>query len=194
MSYLVARTCTEVVDPTGEKISRAIEDLRDRGAYILLGDPGSGKTESFKAESEACNGFYVSARDFLTLSLPASAQGKTIFIDGLDESRAGEGDGRTPLDRIRGRLDKMGRPPFRLSCREADWLGTSDRTALEAVTPEGKLSVAHLDQLTREKIQHILEHHPLIPDPIGFLRNADDRRLDALLQNPRDAQSPHRSG
>lgn len=184
MTYLVARTCTEVVQSTGERVSRLIEEFRDRSAYILLGDPGSGKTESFKAEAKACGGFYVSARDFLTLSFPATAVGKILFIDGLDESRAGEGDGRTPLDRLRTRLDGLGRPSFRLSCREADWLGSSDRNALLAVVPTSELSVIHLDQLTRHQVQDILDHHPTVLDPAEFLKNAEERGLDALLQNP----------
>lgn len=184
MTYLVARTCSEVVQSSGERISRSFDDLRSRGAYVLLGDPGSGKTQSFKAEADACDGFFVSARDYLALTLPTSARGKTIFIDGLDESRAGEGDGRTPLDRIRQRLDELGRPSFRLSCREADWLGASDRHALAAVAPAGEVSVLHLDQLTRDQVRDILAHHPSISDPDAFLKHAEDRGLGALLHNP----------
>jgi len=184
MTYLVARTCTEVVQLNRERISRPIEDLRDRGAYVILGDPGSGKTEAFKAEAKACDGFYVSARNFLVLSLSPDVRSKMIFIDGLDESRAGEGDGRTPLDRIRKRLDELGRPSFRLSCREWDWLGASDRNALEAVAPAGKLSVVHLDQLTIDQVLDILSHHPAVYDPVGFLNNAEERGLKTLLQNP----------
>lgn len=184
MTYLVARTCTEVVQSSGERISRALDDLRSRTAYVLLGDPGSGKTQSFKAEADACDGFYVPARDFFALTLPSRARGKTIFIDGLDESRAGEGDGRTPLDRIRQRLDELGRPSFRLSCREADWLGASDRHALVAVAPAGEVSVLHLDQLTRDQVRDILAHHSTISDPDAFLKHAEDRGLGALLHNP----------
>jgi hypothetical protein len=184
MTYLVARTCTEIVNVSGERISRSLGDLRSRVAYVLLGDPGSGKTQSFKAEAAACNGLYVSARDFLTLTFPTSARGKPIFIDGLDESRAGEGDGRTPLDRIRQRLDALDRPHFRLSCREADWLGASDRHALAAVALAGEVSVLHLDQLTRDQVRDILAHHPSINDPDEFLKHAEDRGLGALLHNP----------
>ena len=184
MTYLVARTSTEVVQPSGERISRSFEEFRNRGAYVLLGDPGSGKTQSFKAEAAACDGFYVTARDLLALPSPPSARGKTIFIDGLDESRAGEGDGRTPLDRIRQRLDELGRPSFRLSCREADWLGASDRHALAAVAPEGDVSVFHLDPLTYPQVRDILAHHTSISDPDAFLKHAEDRGLESLLHNP----------
>lgn len=184
MTYLVARMCTELVQSSGEKVSRTFAQLRGHGAYVLLGDPGSGKSETFKAEAKACDGLYVSARDFLVLAPPADARSKTLFIDGLDESRAGEGDGRTPLDRIRRRLDELGRPSFRLSCREADWLGASDRHALMAVAPGGQVSVFHLDPLTEDQIRDILVNDSSVNDPDAFLKHAEERGLAGLLQNP----------
>ena len=184
MTYLVARTCTELIESSGQKLSRSVVDLRALGAYVLLGDPGSGKSETFKAEANTCDGFYVSARDFLALVLPTEIRNKTLFIDGLDESRAGEGDGRTPLDRIRRHLDELGRPSFRLSCREADWLGASDRHALTAVAPGGPVSVFHLDPLTDEQIREILLNDSSIYDADVFLKHAEDRGLAMLLRNP----------
>jgi len=87
---------------------------------VLLGDPGSGKTTSFKQEAEESGGKYVSARNFVALEAGLENQGKTLFIDGLDEMRAGGGDSRMLLDDIRKHLARLGRPRFRLSCREAD--------------------------------------------------------------------------
>lgn len=78
MAYLVDRTCTEVVKGSGARVSKPFRDRRSRGAYVLLGDPGSGKTQTFVAEANACNGHYITARDFLALTrpLPTHAQGK----------------------------------------------------------------------------------------------------------------------
>ena len=57
MSCIVARTCTEVrqVDTEhGEGVrSRPISAFRAASAYVLLGDPGSGKSTSFGAECDA---------------------------------------------------------------------------------------------------------------------------------------------
>ena len=112
--------------------------FRDAPAYVLLGDPGAGKTTAFEIEREALGeqACLVSARDFLTFDPQHHPEwrGKTLFIDGLDEVRAGSSDARTPFDAIRGRLDTLEKPRFRLSSREADWLGANDRNRLEAVS------------------------------------------------------------
>lgn len=184
MTYLVPRTCTELSESSSERVSRPVSELRALPAYVLLGDPGAGKSETFKEEAKACGGVYISARDFITLAPPPDACSKTLFIDGLDESRAGEGDGRTPLDRIRGKLDQMGRPAFRLSCRAADWLGASDRHALTRVASAERLSVFHLDRLTREQVRDILANESSVRDPDDFLEQAANRGLAALLENP----------
>ena len=94
---------------------------------MLLGAPGAGKTEAFKLEAEHSGGCYVTARDFITFDDKPEWRGTTLFIDGLDEARAGSTDGRTQFDRIRAKLDRLGRPMFRLSCREADWFGAIDK-------------------------------------------------------------------
>jgi hypothetical protein len=83
---------------------------RDDSAYVLLGDPGAGKSTAFKCEYEALGGeraHLISARDFLTLAPRTEWGDKTLFIDGLDEVRTGSSDARTPFDAIRARLDAL---------------------------------------------------------------------------------------
>ena len=107
--------------------SRTVEEFRGCDAYVLLGAPGVGKTTEFRHEVAHSGGHYVTARDFLTFDERPEWRGTTLYIDGLDEMRAGSPDGRTPLDGIRRRLDALGRPRFRLSCRDADWFEDNDR-------------------------------------------------------------------
>ena len=181
---LVSRTCTMRDEKVGSRESRPLADFRDAPAYVLLGDPGAGKTESFKREAEAIGGHYVRARSFAALDPSLQLTGKTLFIDGLDEMRAGGGDGRTPLDHVRRNLDRLGRPRFRLSCREADWFGDSDRTALREVAPEGELAVLHLDPLGNADIARLLERKFGIDYPSGFVQQAERHGLADLLRNP----------
>ena len=198
MSGTVARTCTVVPvpgpdgnDPRRDRLQRdcrPLADFRSHDAYVLLGDPGAGKTTAFEDEAEALGveaGHLVSARDFLEIDdPPAVPPGRTLFIDGLDEVRAGEPNARTPFDRIRRRLHKLGRPRFRLSCREADWLGENDRRHLARISPGGRVTVLRLDPLTEAAITRVLARRDDIPDPGRFVAMARDRGVDGLLANP----------
>ena len=106
------------------------------------------------------------------------------FIDGLDEMRVGVADVRSPLDAIRRRLDRLGKPHFRISCREADWLGRNDRQALEAVAPDSRLAVLRLDQLTLPAIRELLGiKHPTL-DVQAFIDEALRRGIYPMLGNP----------
>jgi hypothetical protein len=134
-------------------------------------------------EAQACGAAYYTARDFLTFDLPDLA-GKTVFIDGLDEHRARASEGHSALDAIRAKLAKSGKPRFRISCREADWLGASDRDALIAVAPGGSVRVFHLSPLTVEDVAAILSHTPYNLDGAQFIEDAKQHGLDDLLFNP----------
>lgn len=179
---LVARTCTMRATKEDRPISRPLAAYRAISAYVLLGDPGAGKTKSFEQEANASGGHYIKARDFAELE--PNLAGTVLFIDGLDEMRAGASDGRTPLGEIRRHLKRLGNPSFRLSCREADWFGDSDRKALEAVAPNGEIKVLHLDPLSKDDVRYLLEHKFAVADPATFLRDAESSGLDSLLRNP----------
>jgi len=193
MSVIVSRTCTEVsdTDHNRKNESRPLDNSRSKSAYVLLGDPGSGKTTAFQAESEVVDdACYIPARDFLTLNVDRRPEWreKTLFIDGLDEVRAGTVDVRTSFDAIRGRLDALGKPRFRLSCREADWLGANDRDHLASVSLDGTVTVLRLDPLTNDDIIAILDTQPGVNDAQEFVAKARERGVDGLLTNPQSLE------
>ena len=191
MTFIVPRTCTEIVEDDEHriiaKVSQPMESFRSVPAYVLLGDPGAGKTTAFDTEySNVEDGHYITARDFLTFGASSRTewQGKTLFIDGLDEVRAGRSDARVPFDAIRSRLVELGKPPFRLSCREADWLGGNDHKNLEVISPDTSVVMLRLDPLTDSDTTHILQSHPSVEDAAAFIEKARQLGIDGLLANP----------
>ena len=99
---------------------------------------------------------------------------------------AGAPDGLRPFDGILSRLDELKRPPFRLSCREADWLGRNDRERLKAVSSNREVVVLRLEPLTGEEARRLVSEYPDSGDPEEFLREARGRGLDGLLRNPQN--------
>ena len=181
------RTCTEVIlDSSKDQIEpKPVKEFIDSDAYVLLGAPGSGKTEEFERQAEfSDNGHYVTARNFRTLKAKPEWRDKTLFIDGLDEVRAGTSDRLTPFDEIRAKLEELGKPKFRLSCREADWFGSNDHRHLQAVARDGKVRVLRLDPLSESNIRNILATSPDVADPDTFMAEASQRGVAELLSNP----------
>jgi len=62
-----------------------VGSYRELPAYVLLGDPGAGKTVAFEMEAKESDGIYIKARNFTAFSMVAEKLGKTLFIDALDE-------------------------------------------------------------------------------------------------------------
>lgn len=191
MTLIVPRTCTAITERDDRRnvdnAPQPLDAFQSVPAYVLLGDPGAGKTTSFKKESEHTeDGFYITARDFLAFDVHGHPEwrNKTLSIDGLDEVRAGKSDTRVPFDAIRTRLDALGKPRFRLSCREADWLGNNDLENLKKVSPDGRVISLRLDPLKETDIERILESHPRIDDAAGFILKARGIGIDGLLENP----------
>ena len=190
--YIACRTCTEINPSTPDiqrvaesrEESQPIENFAQEDAFVLLGAPGSGKTEEFKKQARLSDGHYVSARNFLALDNQLEWRSKTLFIDGLDEVRAGVQDGRTPFDAIRNKLQQLDRPRFRLSCREADWFGSNDRRHLESVAPSQTVRVLRLDPLSVRNVQKILRTNFEVSNPDTFIELAGQRGVQALLENP----------
>ena len=188
MKYVARRTCTVISKDEAERDSQMsgapLENFATTPAYVLIGEPGAGKTTAFENQAEALGATCVTVRDFLTYGDKPEWHGKTLFLDGLDESRNGTIDGRTPLDRIRGKLDRLGRPSFRLSCRWAEWLGANDKDCLKQVSADGTVTVIRLDPLTQQNIKDILAKNHGVEDTDGFIAAARARGIDGLLKNP----------
>ena len=195
--YIAPRTCTIVDEGESTRGSKErvapLSDYAIVAAYVLIAEPGAGKTTAFKTEAARHGGTYVTVRNFLTFDDRPEWHDTTLFLDGLDESRAGTEDGRTPLDDVRRKLDRLGRPPFRLSCRWADWMAANDRDALKEVSPDGTVTVIRLDPLSDRNIKDILAKNHGVEDADGFVEEARERGVHGLLTNPQNLDMLARS-
>ena len=186
--YVAPRTCTVVDEgePTRDAKDRTspLGSYTTASGYVLIAEPGLGKTTAFVTEAARQGGVYVTVRNFLTFDDKKEWHGATLFLDGLDESRAGTADGRTPLDDIRKKLSSLGCPPFRLSCRWADWMAATDKEALKNVSPDGAITVIRLDPLSERNIKDILAKNHGVEDTDAFIEAARKRGVVRLLSNP----------
>jgi hypothetical protein len=122
------------------------------------------------------------------LAAPINAKGEALFIDGLDEKRAGRGD-RDTADALVTKLFEAAPVKVRLSCRVADWLDESDLASLRPFFEQngGEPAVLGLATLSEGERHAVLVTHGLNPaDAQTFLREAQERALGDFLKNPQN--------
>ncbi len=179
----VTRYSGDQANTREEKPHVRLEELREQAAWILLGEPGAGKSKAFEMEARATEGVFISIAQFLSDDPDPAWREKILYLDGLDETRASGGDNSVLL-RLRAHLRKLGSPRFRIACRAADWFGSTDSQAIGDVSQDRQLGVYALDPLAIADIQKILRQNHEIRDAETFIENARDRGIDGLLDNP----------
>jgi len=170
-------------EQSGESQICRLDELCDQTAWVLLGEPGAGKSRAFEIEAQTTDGIFISIATFLSDDPDPSWRGKTLFLDGLDETRASGGDSSVLL-KVRAHLRKLGNPKFRIACRAADWFGSTDSQAIGDASPDGQLAVFALEPLNDSEIREILRQNHAIPNPESFMEKASERGIDGLLHNP----------
>lgn len=164
-----------------------IGQFQNTRAWVLLGDPGSGKSTTFETLAQQEGGTCITVRDFLDGLRPNNLQ-PPLFIDGLDEATAVGGQSSFGL--LRSKLLELGTPTFRLSCREADWRGTVDSDALKKLVvekwSENAFAELHLAPLNAQEVLQFAAHWLDSTDKVAqaFVKEAERRDLDGLLTNP----------
>lgn len=152
---------------------------------VLLGDPGAGKTHLFGEFARFENTRALVARSFLNRDISSLGATSTLYIDALDERRAGRGDGNA-VDQIVQKLFVTKPSKLRIACRAADWLGETDLAAFRDFFAEnGAWVVLALQPLSETERIDVLTAQGVI-DPIAFLAEAQNRQLDDLLGNPQN--------
>lgn len=185
MLFVPRRACKllESEKSLAQSPSRPLSEFRNQAAWILLGEPGAGKSAAFEEEARATDGVFISIAKFLSDDPDPKWSGKTLFLDALDETRASGGNDSVLL-KVRAHLKKLGNPQFRIACRAADWFGATDRQAISDASLDIQLAVLLLEPLNPAEIQEILRQNLDISDPESFVEKARNRGIDGLLNNP----------
>jgi hypothetical protein len=167
----------EVVTP------KRVSEYAETANIVLVGDPGAGKSHLFDELAQAAKTTAQSARDFL--NTPPGPAGATLFIDALDERRAGRSDQAT-IDLIVQKLFTIDAKRVRLACREHDWLGGTDLAAFHPYFAQsGGHVVLALEPLTEAEQRDILKKSG-VADPQQFIEEAERRGLFEFLINPQN--------
>lgn len=160
-----------------------LESLRSVPAWVLLGEPGSGKSEAFKSEEQVENGLRLTIAEFVFSDIDEAWRDKCLFLDGLDEVRA-SATTASILIQVKSKLRKLGLPNFRIACRAADWYGQSDLEEIIGASPDGRLPIYTLEPLTAADVKRILEYNFNRSDAEDFMAQAEAHGINALLSNP----------
>lgn len=189
MNAPVPRTVSLIEPKDDERFEQeglSLTDFHSDHSYVLLGEPGLGKSTAFKTEAQQVHApDPITARRFISRDLqshPDWQGGGPLFIDGLDEARADGADPRVPLDRILTRIETLGNPPFRLSCRSGSWLEPGDYRELSSLAGAAPIRVLRLNPLDHEGVRQIVSLWR--DDGDTFILAAFEHRLDAFLWNP----------
>ena len=150
---------------------------------VILGDPGLGKTVLTEALGERPGMVRVPAGKFARSANPGALVGgnSRIIVDGLDEiASAAPG---SAVETVLEKLSAIGNPPFILSCREADWLGTADCGRIAQDYGAAPV-VLHLQPFTRDNARYFLSGTFQAIDADGLLRGLEQRGMEGLYGNP----------
>ncbi|MFC4482742.1 NACHT domain-containing protein [Cupriavidus campinensis] len=161
-------------------------DWAEVDAYVLLGEPGSGKSTAFLREAESADDcHFVTARNLIAVGPPDGWAGGTLFIDALDEGQVSSGSFLATFDAIRKKLAELGRPRFRLSCREAEWFsgGAAD---LKFVSPNKEVVELQLEPLSDAEVRELVESWvpSRLPEANKFLAKSEQLGVAPLFGNP----------
>jgi hypothetical protein len=179
---IVQRFFRQSMPDDGAGNAKSLTDYIDKRVVVILGGPGIGKTTELKqAKGRQADAIFSTVSQFLADPIE-SYQGKIIYLDALDEYRAELDQGKSIIDRIRGRLIALGCPKVRISCRGEEWQQGSDVKSLGDVAGGEPVYILKMQPLSEDDIRAIALEK--INNVDTFLAGARERQLEEQLGNP----------
>ena len=188
MKVIIERTVSQIEPEDDWHFGKDILTLRDfesANCYVLLGEPGMGKTTEFNKEARRVHAdLPIPARQFISRNMKSHSglREAPLFIDGLDEVRINGGDIANVLDKIISQLEDWGTPKLRLSCRSVNWLGNTYQKKLNSISGSRKIPILQLNPLNRDDILEIVTHRG--KDSNSIIRKALEQGIAPFLFNP----------
>ncbi len=160
-------------------------DIQSLGQVIvLLGEPGIGKTELTKQLAEILGALRVTAGTLIRTADPSKFskyEKYPLIIDGLDEITIS--NEHSAIDQVLTKLSLLNYPNIIISCRAADWTGTTNKYKfvqdyhVEPITIDiAPLSLEEQTELLREYSSEI--------HPEQLLSTIAQQQLGFLTGNP----------
>lgn len=109
------------------------EAIQKFNLLVILGSPGSGKTSILKKYSDDNDkAQFLKIKKFIKLENQVNDDIEVLLLDGLDEYRSLSDDKTFVIEELANRLKALEGIKIVISCRELDWYGESDESALKA--------------------------------------------------------------
>lgn len=159
-----------------EPVHASISGFRDEPRYVLLGEPGIGKSVAFEQEAEFAGTTPIRAYDFVAGARPP---GRVAFIDALEEYRIGEA-GIDRLESLINALRTAGYPHWRIACRAISLPPADARRLAHALGDYVTLQLELLNPAERRAMLAAAGEQ----DPAAFMERIASMGADALLGNP----------
>jgi len=108
---------------------RFVSDLVKYPFVVLLGEPGSGKTSTLRAEARKEGAVVLTARELIYRNDARNTASKesveTLYVDAIDEYRS-EGDRSDKAWGLTAAMGAVNSRRWRVACRSEDWRSEAD--------------------------------------------------------------------